>query len=395
MPIIVTAHHNNAHALEIVGRKGIGHPDTICDALAEQLFQDLCNYYYERFGGILHHNVDKALLVGGRSAVAFGTGRIEEPIDIYLAGLVTTKAGNQLVPVGDIAQQGARRWLRENLHALDADSQVRIRPVLRPRTEAFRDVFIPDWTIPRARSTAFGVGYAPLSPLEQLVMNVERGIVAEIRAGRRRAWGEDIKVLGVRLGRDVRLTISCAMIGPDLEDLDAYVAEVDGVKGLASAAAEPFGFDSCEVRVNPADQPRTGDVFLTVTGTSAEAGDDGEVGRGNRINGLMTPGRPMCVEAAAGKNPVSHVGKIYNVTAQDIARRVVGTCSEAVRADCTLVSRIGAPITDPAVIELCIETADGGLGRELTDRIYAIISDSLAAIPHRVKSYLTGEISVY
>jgi S-adenosylmethionine synthetase len=50
-------------------------------------------------------------------------------------------------------------------------------------------------------------------------------------------------------------------------------------------------------------------VYLTVTGTSAEAGDDGEVGRGNRVNDLITPYRPISLEAAAGKNPVTHVGQ--------------------------------------------------------------------------------------
>ena len=66
--------------VEVVERKGIGHPDTICDALAETLSRNLCQEYQRRFGEILHHNVDKALLCGGRAAAAFGGGRIDDNV---------------------------------------------------------------------------------------------------------------------------------------------------------------------------------------------------------------------------------------------------------------------------------------------------------------------------
>ena len=72
--------------VEIVERKGIGHPDTICDALAEELSRNLCAYYLENFGLVLHHNVDKALLWGGSSLPKYGGGQIKAPIEIFLAG---------------------------------------------------------------------------------------------------------------------------------------------------------------------------------------------------------------------------------------------------------------------------------------------------------------------
>jgi S-adenosylmethionine synthetase len=82
------------------------------------------------------------------------------------------------------------------------------------------------------------------------------------------------------------------------------------------------------VVVNAADDLQAGSVYLTVTGTSAEAGDDGEAGRGNRVNGLITPYRPMTMESAAGKNPVTHVGKISNVCASLITQRQVTEIAE-------------------------------------------------------------------
>ena len=64
--------------VKVVERKGIG-PDTICDALAETLSRNLCREYRRCFGAILHHNVDKALLCGGRSTPAFGGGSVLAP----------------------------------------------------------------------------------------------------------------------------------------------------------------------------------------------------------------------------------------------------------------------------------------------------------------------------
>jgi S-adenosylmethionine synthetase len=383
-------------AVEVVERKGAGHPDTICDALAEQLSRDLCRAYREQFGTILHHNVDKALLSAGRSAPAFGGGQVEMPIEIYLGGRATASAGGKDIPVAEIAVEGARRWLGEHLHALDVDRHTRIHPVIHPGSADLQGLFKRGETnVPRANDTSIGVGYAPLSPLEQLVLAVGAAIAARARAEDRPAWGEDTKVMGVRLGAQVRLTISCALIGRHLADLDAYLAEKIAIERLAVETAGPFHFESCAVTVNAGDGPDAGEVYLTVTGTSAEAGDDGQVGRGNRINGLITPGRPMSLEAAAGKNPVSHVGKIYNVAARDIARRVVETVPEVVRAECLLVSQIGAPITEPSVVEVRVEGPEPPALERLSGAIRAITVGTLAGLTDRIDAFVAGAVDLY
>jgi S-adenosylmethionine synthetase len=393
---ILTPIAADARAVEVVERKGAGHPDTLCDALAEQLSRDLSAAYCARFGAILHHNVDKALLSAGRSAPAFGGGRIEAPIEIYLAGRATAEAGGETVPVGEIAIEGARRWLATHLHALDVDRHVRIHPRLHPGSADLRGLFAAGQAgVPRANDTSIGVGYAPLSPLERLVLAVERAVVAQAVPGRRPAWGEDVKVMGVRLGDRVRLTLSCAMIGTHLRDLEAYLGEKSALETLVLETAASFGFASVEVAVNAADRADLGEVYLTVTGTSAEAGDDGQVGRGNRINGLITPGRPMSLEAAAGKNPVSHVGKFYNVAAQAIARRLVADLPEVLYAECLLVSRIGAPITTPAVAEVRIALFEPNALAALAGQVEARVQDALTQLPAAADAFLTGEIGLY
>jgi S-adenosylmethionine synthetase len=75
--------------VEIVERKGRGHPDSLCDGAAEELSVALCKFYREKVGRILHHNVDKAVLVGGSSEADFGGGRVIAPIQIYIVGRAT------------------------------------------------------------------------------------------------------------------------------------------------------------------------------------------------------------------------------------------------------------------------------------------------------------------
>ncbi len=120
----------SADDVEIIERKGIGHPDTICDALAEEFSRNLCREYQSRFGQILHHNVDKALLCGGSAEPVFGGGRVTAPIRLILAGRVTTRVGNDVVAVKDIAVEGSRNWLKTNFHALDPERDVIIETVV-------------------------------------------------------------------------------------------------------------------------------------------------------------------------------------------------------------------------------------------------------------------------
>ena len=127
--------------VEIVERKGLGHPDTICDALAENLSRPLCAEYRSRFGTILHHNVDKALLCGGRAAPAFGAGAVLAPIEIYLSGRAALGTGGDELPLSEIAVESAKEWLKSNMHALDADRHVEIHQRIRPGSVDLQALF--------------------------------------------------------------------------------------------------------------------------------------------------------------------------------------------------------------------------------------------------------------
>ncbi len=395
--ILLSSLAHTDETVEVVERKGVGHPDTICDALAETLSRALSQAYLARFGEILHHNVDKALLCAGRASPAFGGGRVDAPMDIYLGGRAVAQVGRDRLPIREIAVESAPAWLRTHLHALDVDRHVRLHPVLRPGSQDLRSLFRRTGLSagPLANDTSIGVGYAPLSPLEALVLAVENAINPPQSSARPPAWGEDVKVMGARIGPDVELTISSAMIGVHLSDLDHYLEAKSALEALACETARSSGFASCRVRVNAADDLNAGGVYLTVTGTSAESGDDGQVGRGNRVNGLITPGRPMSLEAAAGKNPVTHVGKLYNVAAHEIAREIVACTPEIAQARCLLLSRIGSPITEPAAVSVQIAAHDAGPVERFRPVIEQSVSNALSRLPERIHDFVAGGIGLY
>jgi S-adenosylmethionine synthetase len=342
--------------VEIVERKGLGHPDTICDAIAEHVCVRLCRHYLERFGAILHHNVDKLLLAAGAARPAFGGGEITAPMELYLGGRASQERGGERIAVAEVAVEAAREWLRGHLPGLDLERHVRVVPLIRPGSVDLGRLFArPGGAgVPLANDTSCGAGFAPMTALERAVMEVERTLNAEETKRRHPEIGTDVKVMGVRAGETLRLTVSCAFVDRHVADVADYVAKKAGVQALAVEAARRASGLDARVEVNAGDDVAHGDVYLTVTGTSAEAGDDGEVGRGNRAGGLITPYRPMTMEAAAGKNPVTHVGKLYGLMAGRIAAGVAGALGDGAATECWMLSQIGRPIDDPQIVDVCV-----------------------------------------
>ncbi len=380
---------------EIVERKGIGHPDTICDSVAEELSVALSKMYIEEFGAIMHHNVDKALLVGGIAEPVFGGGRVISPIEIYIVGRAIKERGDKKLPVEELAIETIQRWLSDNLRNIDPSKHVvinaRIKPGSRDLVELF-ERFQKSGEVPLANDTSFGVGFAPLNDLESIVLNTERFLNSEEMKIKHPEVGEDIKVMGVRIKDKIRLTIALAFVSRYIKDLEDYKEKKEEIRKKVVEFASSLTDKEVEVFINTADNYDNGSVYITVTGTSAEQGDDGQVGRGNRVNGLITPYRPMSLEAAAGKNPVSHIGKIYNVVANIIADRVVREIEEVEEAYCYMVSKIGHPINEPQVCDVKIRAKQKSAGTE--EAVKSIATEELDKMPDTWKRFIQKEFSV-
>lgn len=385
-----------ARAVEIVERKGLGHPDTLCDMLSEQLSLALSRHYSNEFGLVLHHNVDKSLLVAGSAEPAFAGGRVLEPINIFLSGRATHEVRGRSVPVREIAEASSTAWLRENLHALSPATDVRLHCLIKPGSSELVELFMRQRGdgVFLANDTSCGVGFAPLTPLEQAVLAVEKTLNARAFKAEFPAVGEDIKVMGLREGDHVSLTVSCGLIGRFLSGMRDYIDAKERLAAGVRQIAARYCENLAAIRVNAADDVASGSIFLTVTGTSAEAGDDGQTGRGNRANGLITPCRPMTLEALAGKNPVTHVGKLYNAAASRLAAAVVAEVPEVVEAECFLVSQIGAPIDRPQLVDLRMRTQEQGLAASTQAQIKMIVEREVAAIPRLWEGFLANAIAV-
>jgi S-adenosylmethionine synthetase len=309
----------------------------------------------EIFDQVQHHNVDKVLIVGGQSNAKFGGGDVIEPIYVLMSGRavdVVDKDYSRQVPVGKFAVQHTREWLSKDLPHLDVNSDVIIDYKIRAGSTDLVGNFDLETGVPRANDTSFGVGYAPLSPTELITLESEQVLNSDKIKKQWPQIGEDIKIMGTRVDDKIHVQVAAAIISTETKDKNEYASVMQGITDVVSDHAVKITDMEVDVSVNTADSPADDLFYLTVTGTSAEHGDDGMVGRGNRANGLITPYRPMTLEAAAGKNPVSHVGKTYNVAAREITERVYKEHSDISQVYCYIVSQIGAPITEPKAINV-------------------------------------------
>ena len=343
--------------IELVERKGIGHPDSISDGLAEAVSRALCREYITKCGAVLHHNTDETQIVAGRSSPKFGGGEVLQPIYMLLVGRATKEFEGAELATESVALKAARNYLRNTMVNMDLERDVIIDCKLGTGSSDLRDVFKRD-RVPMANDTSFGVGHAPFSELENIVYNTERQLLTDLKS-RMPAIGEDMKIMGLRDGDDISLTICSGMIGRYVDDLDSYINMTQEMKTYTEELAARYTERNVNVFVNTADNLKASCVFLTVTGTSAEMGDDGSVGRGNRCNGLITPNRPMSMEATSGKNPINHIGKIYNLLSTQMARDIVKQVPDVQDVYIRLLSQIGKPIDQPLVASAQIIPKEG------------------------------------
>jgi S-adenosylmethionine synthetase len=355
----------------------------------------LCRHYLDHFGIILHHNVDKILLCGGASRASFGGGEVLHPIEIYIGGRATEEYQGRRIPVHEIAMSACGEWLQMHLPALDVERAVRIIPCMRTGSSDLTQLFDRSKSAAPSNDTACGAGFAPLSDVERVVLEVERTLNSPATKQVHQAIGADIKVMGIRQDDRIELTISCAFVSRFVRDLDDYVRQKDVTRELALAAARRITRLSVQAEVNAADDLDKGSVFLTVTGTSAEAGDDGEVGRGNRVSGLITPYRAMTLEAAAGKNPVTHVGKLYNLMAGRLAATIAAEIEGVENVQCVLVGQIGRLVTDPHVADIRLACANEMKPESCRRQVTNIVQSEFSRIGQLRESLLAEHEPLY
>jgi S-adenosylmethionine synthetase len=385
--------HIEDQQVELVERKGLGHPDSIADGVSESVSRALCRMYLDEFGKILHHNTDETQVVGGGSEPKFGGGRVTQPIYVLLVGRATTEVNGEKLPYRDTAIEAAKKYIQSVCAHIDIDKHVELDCKIGQGSIDLRGVFEQESVL--SNDTSFGVGFAPLSDTERVVLESERFLTLKLKK-KLPAVGEDVKVMGYRQGARLHLTVAAALVDSEVANPAEYQSVCEEIHDkLADQVAKLTGRE-VTIDVNTADDPELGRYYLTVTGCSMEAGDDGSVGRGNRANGLITPCRPMSLEASAGKNPINHVGKIYNILgnliANDIVKETGGNVKEV---HVRILSQIGKPVDQPQVASLQILPAEGVKLAAVKGKAEAVAQtwfDQIDTIPRLL---LTNKVSVF
>lgn len=382
---------------ELVERKGVGHPDSMCDAIMESISVALCQAYIDATGHVLHHNIDKGLLVAGQTTPALGGGTVETPMRLVIGDRATMAWQEHRFPVQDIVATAARRWMREHLRFVDPQRHLVIQNELRPGSAELVDIFTRDRI--SANDTSAAVGYAPLTETERCVLAAERRLNSSAFKAQFPETGEDVKVMGSRQGRHLMLTIALAFVDRFITGETVYFERKAAIRDDLQRflAADLHDTDQLDVHLNTLDRPGRGlgGMYLTVLGTSAEGGDGGQVGRGNRVNGIISLHRPGSSEAAAGKNPVSHVGKIYSLLSHQMARHIYTALEPVEEVYVWLCSQIGAPIDAPWVVSAQVILAPGAGLADVERPITEIVQAELADLPSFLARLVRGEIPVW
>ena len=334
--------------VELVERKGLGHPDTLSDSLVEAISLELNRMYLERAGAIAHYNIDKALLVAGQCAKGFGWGELTHPIQLIVGDRATFEVNGLRLPVNETVRLAVDQWVSTHLPHMRPGKDLKTRLALAPGSEQLRRIFTDGGAAFGSNDTVGASGYAPLSPTEETVLSVERFLNSPEFKQKFPHTGQDVKVLGVRLDDSLALTVAMPFLCREIASENAYFERKAQV---LEALAERFGAAPFTIRwaLNCLDRPGRGmeGVYLSLTGTSAEDADSGQVGRGNRVNGLIAFARPTGGEAAPGKNPVAHTGKIYSVLSHRLAHLIHARCPALLEVYVHLSVRIGEPVDRP------------------------------------------------
>lgn len=352
----------------------------MCDSIMDAVSVALSQEYLKRFGVVAHHNIDKALLAAGEVEHRFGGGAVRKPMTLIFGDRATFEVEGQEIPVSDIAVETAKKWFRDNLRFVNPEEHVRYQVELRRGAASLRDIFKRGGDVLGANDTSAAVGYAPFSATEKTVLETERFLNSRSFKKRFPESGEDVKVMGLREGEELQLTVSMAFVDRFIDSESTYFKRREEIVAeILNFVEQNNDFMKVTVDLNTLDQKGRGTdgLYLTVLGTSADDADSGQVGRGNRVNGIIPLNRPLSSEAAAGKNPVSHIGKIYNVLTHRIAEKVYEKVAGIEETYVWLLSQIGKSINNPKIAAVQLVLQEGVTLDSVAEDVEAILKSEL------------------
>jgi S-adenosylmethionine synthetase len=293
---------------------------------------------------------------------------------IFLNGRFTRTVAGKKIPYLDIAREVIHKEVRRAVPPFDIEHWLKIVNNVHfspgpgivydaGETENERQFFFSAPEVSflqyhsnslRSNDTSTGVGYAPLSVLEQTVLAVERMLNSSEFKEEHPFVGSDIKIMGVRTNRVINLTCCVPLVSVHIKSEAEYHAQLLFLQTtLQEYLRAQYPEYTFHLSMNTRDSAARSDFYLTLTGSAIESGDEGVVGRGNRIRGVIPFTRRMSMEASCGKNPVYHVGKVYTALCTLIAEDIYTTLGYENYVYAT--SQIGRPLAAPwhVGVDLC------------------------------------------
>jgi S-adenosylmethionine synthetase len=350
-------------------------------------------YTLAEFGVILHHNFDKLALLGGSAEVRYGSGRMVDPVRVLVNGRASRSCGGGTIPVEELVTDEVIGFFREQLPELDGHVVIELNVTSNPSPGAvLTGDRTPDrlrWFAPAspgdlqgrgllANDTSLGTGWAPHGRAESFAVMLADHFSGATEFRGSRPWcGSDVKVMACGTARDLEVVLAVPQKCSHVASRAAYLSNVREAQAeCRRLARDELPGVMTQFRINARDLPDRDELYLTYTGSSIESGDEGVVGRGNRVSGLITPLRPMNVEGVCGKNPVYHVGKLYNVAADRMARRLHEETGGY--AEVHLISLTGHRLDRPW--KIVVRLADDGEAVS-DDKLRALLLETLDAFP--------------
>lgn len=383
---------------ETIERKGFGHPDTIVDNLAARVSQSYSRYTKINCDGfVLHHQIDKLMVIGGKSKVTFGKGQFVEPIRVIVAGRASYTYGKKSIPINKIIGETIRSFFKEYFPLIKKENIIIENYLtnyagpgtITESTGAIANMFNPKSNIEVrgyeklvANDTSYCVAYAPLSPLELSIIEVEK-YLNDKKTKVKYPWlGSDIKIMAVRDKKNVSITTCIPQIAKYVPSFEDYLKNLNLIGSIIDRKfSKLLHFYNVDISINTKDDYEKMNIYLTISGSSL-SGDIGVVGRGNRTNGLITSNRPMSLEGTNGKNPRYYSGFIYAILSKKISTQIYQQTKKPVIVE--IVSQNGGLLKNPWRIRIITEAS--------RNTVKEIVERELINIEEITEEFVRGKI---
>ncbi len=351
--------------IEIVERKGLGHPDTIADKLAGELSRVYSKYCMDNYGVILHHNIDKLYVGAGLFLLEDGKIKRHHKIRVDLNGRVSNSMNGKMIDLERIFVPVIQDYMGSILPRLNPkeDLEININCTQRSKREYWyqpRDKNdVPDSSKLFAADTALCVSYGKRTYCEELAYKLEQFFWKTNKDGyptpKYDDIGQDIKVMVSRIGKDVVASISLPVFKDKYNSKDEYdkivIKYENKLNEYLTTIDNPLKYNvKVEVDRMPDD---TYQEYVLVLGSCIECGEEGLVGRGNDSQGLISSVREHTMEAPSGKNLRYHTGRVVSYMANNATKRI----AEELGVACTLyaLTRNRGSILRPYLFYLSVD----------------------------------------